>query len=82
MVKDLALSLLWLRFDPWPRNCHMFWERKQAGLRPRAKAGNNQIIIILFTLLDNHNFDYNNIVYIIIILFSCFLYLFPKSFYS
>ena len=20
MVKDLALSLLWLRFDPWPRN--------------------------------------------------------------
>ena len=24
-VKDLALSLLWLRCDPWPRNFHMPW---------------------------------------------------------
>ena len=23
MVMDLVLSLLWLRFDPWPRNFHM-----------------------------------------------------------
>ena len=22
-VKDPALSLLWLRFDPWPQNFHM-----------------------------------------------------------
>ena len=22
-VEDLALSLLWLRFGPWPRNFHM-----------------------------------------------------------
>ena len=24
-VKDSALSLLWLRFDPWPWNFHMPW---------------------------------------------------------
>ena len=23
MVKDPAMSLLWHRFDPWPRNFHM-----------------------------------------------------------
>ena len=22
VVKDMALSLLWPRFDPWPRNLH------------------------------------------------------------
>ena len=26
-VRDLALSLLWLRFDPWPRNFHMLQAR-------------------------------------------------------
>ena len=25
MVKDSALSLLWLRFDPWPGNSSMPW---------------------------------------------------------
>ena len=24
-VKELALSLLWCQFDPWPRNFHMLW---------------------------------------------------------
>ena len=24
-VKDLALSLLWCRFSPWPRNFQMLW---------------------------------------------------------
>ena len=24
-IKDLVLSLLWLRFDPWPGNFHMPW---------------------------------------------------------
>ena len=24
-VKDLVVSLLWLGFDPWPRNLHMTW---------------------------------------------------------
>ena len=24
-VKDLALSLLWLGFNPWPKNFHMPW---------------------------------------------------------
>ena len=41
-VKDLALSLLWCRFDPWPGNFHMPWawpkkekekEKKQIGTR-------------------------------------------------
>ena len=25
VVRDLALSLLWLRFNPWPRNFCMPW---------------------------------------------------------
>ena len=24
-IKNLALALPWLRFDPWPRNFHMLW---------------------------------------------------------
>ena len=24
-LKDLALSLLWHRFDPWPGNFHVLW---------------------------------------------------------
>ena len=24
-VKDPALSLMWLRFHPWPRNFHRLW---------------------------------------------------------
>ena len=30
-VKDPALSLLWPRFDPWPRNFHMpqAWKTKE-----------------------------------------------------
>ena len=24
-IKDPSLSLLWLRFGPWPRNFHMMW---------------------------------------------------------
>lgn len=27
-VKDLALSLLWLKLDPWPGNFYMLWEKK------------------------------------------------------
>ena len=32
-VKDLVLSLLWRRFDPWPRNFHMSraWPKKMSG---------------------------------------------------
>ena len=32
-VKDLALSLMRLRFDPWSRNFHMSqaWPKKGAG---------------------------------------------------
>ena len=31
MVKDLALSLLWLRFHPWPRNLYMpqAWQKEK-----------------------------------------------------
>ena len=25
LVKDSALNLLWLGFDPWPRNFRMLW---------------------------------------------------------
>ena len=24
-IKDLVLSVLWLRFEPWPWNFHMTW---------------------------------------------------------
>ena len=41
-VKDLALSLLWLRFDPWPWNFRMphAWpkkERRKGGRKVREK---------------------------------------------
>ena len=26
-LKDLALSPMWLEFDPWPENFHMLWVR-------------------------------------------------------
>ena len=32
-VRDSALSLLWLRFGPWPRNSHM----PQASMAPPKK---------------------------------------------
>ena len=34
-AKDLALSLLWYGFDPWPRNFRMSWvqKNKQQKLR-------------------------------------------------
>ena len=28
-VKDLALSLLWLKFDPWPGKFHMLWVQQK-----------------------------------------------------
>ena len=31
-VKDLALQLLWHRFDPWPRNVHMLWAPQVVGM--------------------------------------------------
>ena len=37
-VKDLALSLLWLRFDPWPRNFHIC-SCSQKSNNNQAKAG-------------------------------------------
>ena len=40
-AKDPALSLLWLRFDPWPGKFHMPWERqkkkKKKKKAPRSK---------------------------------------------
>ena len=38
-VKDLALSLLWLRFDPWPGNIHMLW-----GSQKPSKTKNHLLI--------------------------------------
>ena len=39
-VKDLALSLLWHRFDLWPRNFHVPWPwpKKKKKVTP-AKSG-------------------------------------------
>ena len=34
-IKDLALSLLWLRCDPWPRNFHM----------PQTRGGKKSIVL-------------------------------------
>ena len=28
-VKDPAWSLLWCRFDSWPRNLHMLWAQQK-----------------------------------------------------
>ena len=39
-VKDLALLLLWLELDPWPRNFCMpwVWPRKRERERERERA--------------------------------------------
>ena len=33
-VKDLASSLLWLRFDPWPRNFCVPWVWPKQNKKP------------------------------------------------
>ena len=40
-VKDLALSLLWQEFDPWPGNFQMPWgqPKKKKKERKKVKAG-------------------------------------------
>ena len=37
MVKDLALSQLCLRFNPWPRNFHTLWECKHKNKEKKKK---------------------------------------------
>ena len=39
MVKDSVLSLLWLRFDPWPGNFHMLkvWPKKKKKKKKQKK---------------------------------------------
>ena len=36
-VKDLALSLLWLRFSPWPRNFYMPQGRQKIKVKKKKK---------------------------------------------
>ena len=36
--KDLALPLLWLGFDPWPRNFYMPWVRTKKK-KKKIKGG-------------------------------------------
>ena len=42
VVKDLALSLLWLRFDPWPRNfLHALDEAKEKKRKQYGGSSEN-----------------------------------------
>ena len=34
-VKDLVWSLLWRKFNPWPRNFHMLWAQPKERRRER-----------------------------------------------
>ena len=66
-VKDLALSLLWLRlllwhgFDPWPRNFHMPWvlpkKKKKPCLCWERDKQNGQQILKMHKTLENHPND-------------------------
>lgn len=38
MVKDLALSILWLRFRSWPKNSHMPWARQKKISKYRLRT--------------------------------------------
>ena len=44
LVKDLALSLLWCRLNPWPGNFHVLW------VQPRKK---NEKKIVVYSVLYN-----------------------------
>ena len=50
-VKDLALSLqqlrslLWSRFDPWPRNFHMPWVQTKKKKKKRKEMEAQKAII-------------------------------------
>ena len=46
-VEDLVLSLLWLRFDPWPGNFHM--------LRARSKKKKKKSFNIQPSVSKNYN---------------------------
>ena len=43
MVRDSVLSLLWLGFDPWPRNFQMLkaWPKKKKKERERVRRSKN-----------------------------------------
>ena len=42
VVKDLALSLLWRGFDPWPGNFLMPWGWPKESKKERKKERKNQ----------------------------------------
>ena len=42
MVKDSALSLLWLRFDPWPGNFCMPWAGPEKKERERERESERE----------------------------------------
>ena len=41
-VEDLALSLLWLGFDPWPENFCMSWVQLKQGKEGREREGRKE----------------------------------------
>ena len=43
-VRDPTLLLLWLRFNPWPRNFHIPWaqpKKKEKGRKKNKKVVSN-----------------------------------------
>ena len=48
MVKDLALLLLWLRFNPWPGSFYVPWAQPKKG-------GRISFLIIFLTTLNQSN---------------------------
>ena len=41
-VKDPVLSLLWLKFDPWPWNLYMLWVKKIKKGREEGRKGGRE----------------------------------------
>ena len=54
-------SLLWHRFDPWPRNFHMLWTQKKKKKKSRKKI---EKVYRLERKKQNSLFGYDMIVYI------------------
>ena len=48
VVNGLVLSLLWLKFNPWPGNFHMLWPggKKIWGVSTVAQWGKNLTVAV------------------------------------
>ena len=52
MVKDLALSLLQLGFDPWPENFHMPWMQPKKKKKKKKEFLSFGVTVLKYVHID------------------------------